>query len=214
MLKKLQNFLITTFIGGVVVILPITLFIILLRLIIGFINRLIEPLSNLIEMEEQTNEIVVDLISLAIIIGFCFIIGLFVRTRIGRGIIQTIENELLLRLPLYGTIKETIQQFTGAKKTPFSQVVLVDPFNTGTMMTGFVTDELEGIDYVTVFVPTAPNPTNGFVFHIHRKNIQFVKMPTEEAMRTIIGMGVGSTKFFEKKGKIIPPDITTDLKNE
>jgi uncharacterized membrane protein len=62
-------------------------------------------------------------------------------------------------------------------------------------MTGFVTEEV-GNDLYTVFVPTAPNPTNGFVFHIPASRLQFVEVKTESAMRTVVGMGTGSSCLF------------------
>jgi uncharacterized membrane protein len=65
-------------------------------------------------------------------------------------------------------------------------------------MTGFITDEYNG-DSLTVFVPTGPNPTNGFIFHVKEHQIQRVDVSVEDAMKSILGVGTGSKKFMENK---------------
>ena len=83
---------------------------------------------------------------------------------------------------------------------PFKKVVLVDPFNTGAKMTGFITDETDGI--YTVFVPTAPNPTNGFVFHMPVDQVELLQVDTDRALRSIVAIGVGSNEILKAPRKI------------
>jgi uncharacterized membrane protein len=77
------------------------------------------------------------------------------------------------------------------KDLPFSQVVLFDPYNTGVLMTGFVTDKIND-ELFTIFVPTAPNPMNGNIYHAPKTTLTFLTVSSQEAMRTIMGMGTGS----------------------
>jgi len=65
-----------------------------------------------------------------------------------------------------------------------------------TKMTGFVTNELPNGLY-TVFVPTAPNPTNGYIFHLRKDQLEFLDIKAEDAMRTVIGVGTGSEILFD-----------------
>ena len=116
------------------------------------------------------------------------------QTRFGNQLVSYLENRLLTRLPFYTLIRDTVQQLFGNKETPFKRVVLVNVFNSDTLMTGFITAEME--DYLTVFVPTGPNPTNGFIFHVRQDQVQSVDIKPEEAMRTIIGVGTGSGILF------------------
>ena len=199
-MKRFKKFLWTTLIGGVVIILPITIVIFLVNLILRFVNNLLRPLANLISSNHELDKIVVNILALAIVISFCFIVGLFVRTRFGNNIWKYIEMEWLSKLPFYNVVKETVQQFAGNKKMPFKQVVLVDPFGNGTTMTGFITDE-DLVGRVTVFVPTAPNPTNGFVFHVPADQITKVDTDPEDALRTIIAVGVGSADVLETRNE-------------
>ncbi|MCB0618202.1 MAG: DUF502 domain-containing protein [Saprospiraceae bacterium] len=200
MLKRVNNFFRTTLIGGMLVLLPITIFVWLVKLIFDFILRIIRPLTNILDFGQITNELLLSLIAIGIIILFCFLVGLFVRTRSGKAIFGYFDRELLNRLPFYNTIKETVQQFTGAKKGPFSQVILVDAFGNGTRMLGFISAEHADKRY-TVFVPTTPNPTNGFLFNVEESQIEFLDVGTEEAMRVIIGVGTGAGSLFYRKSE-------------
>jgi len=196
-MKRMKQFLINTMIGGFVVLLPLAIFAFILKLIIQFIVSIISPLTHLINLEIP--ESLINLLVFTGIIIFCFLIGLFIRTQLGRTSFRYFEVNWLEKLPAYATIRDIVQQFTGAKKTPFQRVVLIDAFNSGSFMTGFITDEDEA-NY-TVFVPTAPNPTNGFVFHCPRNKVILVDARSEEAIRTVVGLGVGSQEMFRKSAE-------------
>lgn len=199
-MNRLRNFLLTTLLGGMVILLPIAILIFLAQLLLNLVNNLLAPLSTLIRdhLDLTIQDIWLNALALALVIAFCFLVGLFVRTRIGRNTWGWFERSYLLKLPLYGTIKETVQQFSGNKTMPFSDVVLVDVFGNGTRMTGFITDKHES-GSVTVFVPTGPNPTNGFIFHVSENQITRLdeEVGTDDAMRTIIGVGVGSSGIMK-----------------
>jgi uncharacterized membrane protein len=196
-MARFRHFFVTTLIGGAVVLLPLVIFIFLIRLVVQFVDGILQPLSRIIGPNSDLPEIILDIIALTVVIAFCFAVGLLIRTRMGRSLMRYIEVEWLDKLPAYRTIRDIVQQFTGAKQTPFKTVVTVDVFNTGTRMTGFITDQPEKGLY-TVFVPTAPNPTNGFIFHVSKEQLEFLDAKTEDAMRVVIGMGVGSNKILDK----------------
>ena len=202
--KRLRQFVATTFIGGLVVILPLTLFIFLVQLIVRFTAKLLKPIRAIIPFSESVSSGLLDLISLSIVLALFFFVGIVVRTSVGGKMFTRFEQRWLMNLPLYGVLRETVRQFLERDNTPFSQVVLVDAFGSGALMTGFVTDDEVGGGYVTVFVPTAPNPTNGFVFHIKREELRYVDTRPEDAMSSIIGVGTGSSSLFALPKKPIP----------
>ncbi len=206
-MDRLKNFLLTTLIGGVTVVLPIVIFAWVIKIIFQLVGAVIAPLSSSpLFVNLDIPGIVIDLLAIAIIVFACFATGLIVRTRVGNAVFSYIEKQWLERLPVYSSIRDIVQQFTGKKRTAFQQVVILSPYGADTLMTGFVTDE-DGDDF-TVFVPTAPNPTNGFVFHMKRDQLTFLDVKTEEAMRTVVGMGAGSQALIKYGGK-----ATTDEKS-
>ena len=177
--------------------LPITLFILLIKLVLDFVRTIVQPVAHVINFTSISNEFVIDLIAVILILAFCFAVGVFVQTRFGKGFFTYVDRILFDRLPFYGTIKTTVQQFTGAKKMPFSDVIMADVFGNDTRMIGFVTDEHENGN-LTLFVPTGPNPTNGFIFHVARHQVEFLDMKPDEAMRMIISVGAGASSLFGK----------------
>jgi uncharacterized membrane protein len=74
---------------------------------------------------------------------------------------------------------------------------LVDLFGNGNLVTAFITDEHDN-GMFTVFVPSGPAPTAGFVYHIKPENLTKIDYPLDHAMRTIVSLGVGSKNILEK----------------
>ncbi|MCB0650328.1 MAG: DUF502 domain-containing protein [Saprospiraceae bacterium] len=197
----MQKFFVTTVIGGIFVLLPFGLLVWIVKIFFKAISNLISPLTQIFKFPPTIHLWVVDLVAFGLVIGLFFFIGLFVRTTFGHRLFNFVEENWLRKLPIYGTLRDAISTFTTRDKTPFRQVVLVDVFSNPTRMTGFVTDELESSGYVTVFVPTGPNPTNGFIFHVKKDQLEYLDIKPEDAMRTIIGVGVGSDILFEPGAK-------------
>lgn len=195
---RIGQLFLTTLIGGVTVILPLALLVTIFRFTWNFIVGLLKPMRGLwnFAFDWNLDLWMLDLISLTLIITSFFFIGLFVRTRIGGSVFRQFEKNTLEKIPLYNTLRDIVQQFLGKKQSSFLQVVLVKVFSSETLMTGFVT-EIINEDTYTVFVPTGPNPTNGFIFHMKKDQIQFVDTKAEDAMRTIIGVGTGSSILFK-----------------
>ena len=193
---RLKTFIKTSLLGGVGVVLPIAIFVFIFTWLFDSVTDIIQPLTNLIMIKSNLREIVADLIVIALIIAGCFIIGVFVKTKVGKFFHESLENRILKIAPGYTMIKEIVMQFFGKKKTPFSSVALVQIFGTEALMTAFITDSHEDGSY-TVFVPTGPNPTSGNIYHLKREYIHHVNVSVEEAMRSIISCGAGSTPLIE-----------------
>ena len=194
--KRVQRFLRTSLIGGVVALAPLTLIILLFRWVINLIGRSLTPLVNTILQDPEPNPFVkfaIYLLTFTAVLLFFFIIGIIVRTRLSR-LLNRAEDKYLLKIPGYKLAKETIQQFFGKNRSFFKEVVLVDPFKTGTLMTGFITED-QG-DIISVFVPTGPNPTSGNIYHLQKEQVIRTSAPVDVGMKTIISCGAGSAEIF------------------
>lgn len=197
--KRVQRFLRTTLIGGVVALAPLTLIFLLFRWVINLIGRSLTPLVNTILQDPDPNPYIkfaIYLLTFSAILLFFFIIGLIVRTRFSR-FLNRAEDKYLLRIPGYKLAKETVQQFFGKNRSFFKEVVLVDIFNSGALMTGFITDD-QG-DIISVFVPTGPNPTSGNIYHLQKERVLRTTASVDVGMKTIISCGAGSAEVFAKK---------------
>jgi uncharacterized membrane protein len=122
-------------------------------------------------------------LGLLLTLGVTFTSGLFVSTWFGEFIVKT-GNKIIYKLPvinkIYKLAKETIDVIT--KKQSFSTVVKVEFPKNGVYSIGFLTNKN------TVFIPTAPNPTSGFLIKTDKYEI-LENMTVESAIRYIISMG-------------------------
>lgn len=194
--KRFRRFLWTTLIGGVVALAPLTLIILLFRWVINVIGRNLTPLVDTILQNPDPNpyfKFALYVLTFTAILIFFFIIGLIVRTRLW-AFLNKAEDRYLLKVPGYKLVKETVQQFFGKNRSFFKEVVLVDIFNSGALMTGFITDDQGEI--ITVFVPTGPNPTSGNIYHLQKNRVLKTKASVDNGMKTIISCGAGSAEVF------------------
>lgn len=195
-IQRFNNFARTTLIGGLVAILPLGLLVILFRWIIGIIEKYLAPLVGLFETNTRVSTILVYMLTVIAIILLFFFIGLFIQTRIGNMIRHHIEQRYLMKIPGYKTASDIVRQLFGGNRSFFSEVVLVDIFNSGCLMTGFITDNQHEGKFVTVFVPTGPNPTSGNIYHLPKEKVFPCSISVDVAIKSIISCGAGSSEVF------------------
>jgi len=206
MLHRTKNFIRTTLLGGVIVILPTMILIFAFKWLFGIVDDAIRPLTDLvvnnIALPKRYDQMIATAIVLAVIVAGCFLVGLVIRTRLGQWIYNALESSLLVKAPGYKMVKETVNQFLGRKVSPFSSVALVRLYENQTKVTAFITDRHDN-GTVTVFVPTGPNPTSGFIYHINEQYVHPINVSVEDAMRSVISCGAGSEKLI----KGLKPDV-------
>jgi uncharacterized membrane protein len=197
--QSFTKFLRNTFLKGFFIILPIglTVWIIAKAIQLGdsFIGEYITQVSNL------------NIPGLGLIVAliFIFIIGLLVTNIIGKRINKIIEA-LFSKVPLvksiYKPIKDIVDNFGTDNNDNFKQVVLVNYPNEHTKSIGFVTRKSVGFKedtYSAVFIPTTPNPTNGFLVYFKPEDMEELDIPVNEALKLVISLGSASPLQFNKK---------------
>ena len=196
MVERVKKFIKTSILGGLTVILPAVVLILIFRWLFNWITDIIQPLTNLLIARGHFQEMVADIFAIAIILGVCFLVGVVIKTKAGQYVQENLENRILQLAPGYPLIKSIVMQFTGKEKSPFSSVALVEVFANDILMTAFITDTHANGRH-TVFVPTGPNPTSGLIFHIPEKYVHPVGVSVEETMRSVIGCGAGSSSLLD-----------------
>jgi uncharacterized membrane protein len=133
------------------------------------------------------------------------LVGRFARYYIGQRAIELMDLGLL-RVPLlnkiYGTLKQVNEAFSPNKKSSFRQVVLVEFPRAGQYSVGFVTAEqnLEvqlktRVPVVSVFIPTTPNPTSGFLILVPEESLTKLDMSVADGIKFIVSLGSVSPEF-------------------
>lgn len=197
-MKRLRSFLKTSVLGGLVVILPVTILVSLSLWLFGLITRWIRPFSDVLRSYSEYNELITDFVAISLIILSCFLVGVLVRTRLGGFLYRLVENGILKRIPGYSLIRETVLQIFGNRaQSPFSSVALAQVYANPTLATVFITDRHADGSY-TVFMPTGPNPTSGLIFHLEGRYVHPVSIPVQDAMRSIISCGAGTSQLLQR----------------
>lgn len=196
-MKEFKNFIRMTILGGFFVILPFILFIYFCIWIIEGLIFVFEPLSKVYEDLTGLDIFLCHLLSFSTFIFICFFIGVFVKTQFGLYIHYYFEL-LLKKIPGYSIVNDILNQFFGKDKKSFRKVLLIDRLNNNVYETAFLTDEyiLNGETYYSVFIPTGPNPTSGFIVHITKDKIIAESTKIDKAMKSIVACGSGSSNIW------------------
>ena len=142
--------------------------------------------------------------ALLLIIIILLLIGEFMRYKFGR-LLARFTEWLLLKVPLLRSVYVTSRQIGEALWTPkgnmFRQVVLIEYPRKGIYTIGFLTNENKeewelsaktNKQLLSIFIPTTPNPTSGFLLFIPREDCQFLDMKVSDGMKLVISGGVGT----------------------
>lgn len=197
-MERLKSFFNTSLFGGLLVVLPLMILVLVLKGLYEFIFEKLEPITVLLIETTNLNSFLAGLITIFFILGVCFITGLLIQTQLGHISYKFIEETFLKKIPGFRIIKETVAQLFGSQKALFLGVALVDIYGSGTLLTAFVTDRHENGDY-TVFIPSSPAPTGGMIYHLKKEAVTEVDYPADLAMKTILSLGAGSHELFKKK---------------
>ena len=147
------------------------------------------------------------LAALATLIGLYFI-GVLTSMVVGRRLIAMMER-LVARLPLvqtiYGATKRLMQALQKPPTTTGQRVVLIS-FPSRDMKTiGFVTkvlkDQASGVELAVVYVPTAPNPTSGYIEIVPVADVVVTDWTVEQAMTFVMTGGTTSPETMEFSGR-------------
>jgi uncharacterized membrane protein len=187
------RFLRKHFITGLVFLAPIVITAYIIWKIFVSVDNLITPLRNRYP--------IIDFPGLGVIAVFVIIVlaGFLAGNLIGRRLSSLIErnlNHIPLIRGIYTTVKEIGQVFFADKRTVFRRVVLVKYPNPHTYAIAFVTNEMEtylnkmtGEELVSVFLPTAPNPTSGYLLLLPKRDVMPVAISVEEGLKMVISGG-------------------------
>lgn len=135
-------------------------------------------------------------IEIIFILLMVWLTGLLMANLFGRKLVSWGES-LVEKVPLvrsvYSGVKQIMQMMVKSDSTAFKQVVLISFPQKGSWAVGLVTQVVEHgkaeLDAITVFVPTTPNPTSGYVVTVQRKDAIILDMSVDEALKYIISLG-------------------------
>ena len=187
-------------IAGVIVTLPLaaTAFVLLwiFRLLDGLLGDFIYPwLERLTGWTWIEN---VPGLGILVLTGLLVLVGWIAEQAIGSRVVSA-WNTLLERIPvmrrIYGAANRIVRTVFGQGARPFNTVVLVEYPSAGRWSMGFLAAAAPDLikqhieDAVSVFVPTTPNPTSGFIVIVPRSRIIVMPITIDQAFTYILSGG-------------------------
>lgn len=187
-MKTLATFIKTTLVGGVLVIVPIYIALLLLAKTVSGLLALLAPVAAQIPAGVQFRQIVAILFLVAI----CFVVGLIVRTGPGLRAKNAIERAVLGRLPGYTFLRGLTRRLTGQEEEHTLEPALVEIEDA--LVPALIVEELEDGSY-TVLVPSAPTPMAGSLYILPRDRVHPVDIPLAKAIGVFSKWGTGAGEF-------------------
>jgi uncharacterized membrane protein len=214
----------TSFLTGIVVIAPVALTIWLIWSVIGWFDGVVLPfVPNAYRPEEILNTIFgYDLklnirgVGVVVFLVFATLVGWLAKGLIGRSFIKYAEN-LVNRMPVvrsfYSGIKQIAETVFAQQERSFEKACMIEYPRKGIWAIGFISTTAKGEiaernssngPMVSVFVPTTPNPTSGFLLFFPQTDIIELDMSIEDAAKLVISAGLvyPPAKSSNPKGKI------------
>ncbi|WP_435258931.1 DUF502 domain-containing protein [Thioclava sp. FR2] len=201
-----------SFLTGLVVVLPIGLTIYLIWTVIGWIDAWILPLipgpwkPEVLVREIFGPEATIPVrgVGVVVFLVFTVVIGWIAKGLMGRSLLHWAER-LVDRMPvvrsIYNGIKQIAETVFAQTETNFERACLVEYPKENIWAIGFVSTKAKGElqaklnkagyeEVISVFLPTTPNPTSGFLLYVSENDVIYLDMKIEDAAKLIISAGL------------------------
>ncbi len=187
------------FITGLLILVPLAITLWVLHLIIGTMDQSLLLLPEAWRPEKLIGFHILGLGTILTLL-IVFLTGLLARNFVGNYLVRVWER-LLQRIPvvnsLYSSVKQVSDTLFSSSGNAFRKAVLVPYPRQGSWTIAFLTgvpggdvkNHLHG-DYVSVYVPTTPNPTSGFFLMMPKTDVIELDMSVDAALKYIVSMGV------------------------
>jgi len=195
MFGKLRKYIIT----GLLIWIPLGITVLVIKLLVDLMDKTILFLPPTWRPDVLLG---FDVPGLGIIVSsvIIFVTGFFLTNLAGKRLIKWGEN-ILERIPLvrsiYSAVKQVTETVLSSEGDTFSAVYLIEYPRKGIWTLCFKTgnspkfmDDAANDKLVTVFVPTTPNPTSGFILFVPIKDIKVLDIDVEEALKLVMSLGV------------------------
>ena len=194
--------LLASFLTGLVIVAPAVLTIWLIVSVVEFIDSKVIPLIPRHALPDSLFDISFPGLGVLVFLVFTLTVGWLAKGYIGRSLIQWSED-IVARLPIVRTVYNGIKQIAETVLTQsassFNTACLVQFPRPGLWAIAFISTDARGEiaehlngeeKFISVFMPTTPNPTSGFLFYAPESDIILLDMTVEDAAKLIISAGL------------------------
>ncbi len=191
-----------SFLTGIVVIAPVALTVWLVWGIIGWVDGVVLPLVPYTFQPEKYIGINLRGIGVFIFLIFTIVVGWIAKGLIGKSLINFAES-LVDRMPvvrtIYSGVKQIAETVFAQSERSFEKACLIQYPRKGIWAIGFISTTAKGEiaeraetsgALMSIFLPTTPNPTSGFLLFLPKEDVIELDMSVEEAAKLVISAGL------------------------
>ncbi len=204
---KLRAYLFT----GILVTAPVAITFYMAYKFIFWVDRLVNQILPPQYKFDEILPVTVPGIGLVILVVALILVGMFAAGFMGRFFLR-LGEWLVYKMPLvstvYSLLKQVFETFFSSKTQAFKKVVILEYPRKGIWILGFLSAELQGEvkenlsgDMVSVFVPTTPNPTSGFLVFVPKEDVTELSMSVEEGLKYVVTGGLVEPNGQKKRKK-------------
>ncbi|MCX7821426.1 MAG: DUF502 domain-containing protein [Brevinematales bacterium] len=201
-MKTFMKNLRKSFIEGLIFIIPISIMLWIIYYVFKLFYGMFHFAIYFIPLEIRQLpyiKITVTIIAFLIVLLLIIIIGFLVNSFFGR-LIRSLFDKIFSIVPIFKTFYDSLKQLSSMifkeKKAEFSSVVLIEFPKPGSYSVGFITSKVDkkiisedGKEYISVFIPTSPNPTTGFTIITEKDKVKKINISVEEALKFVVFVG-------------------------
>ena len=199
-MKTAADFIRMTLVGGLLVVLPLWVSVLLLIKAIKSALLVLHPLAKLLPQ----SLVHPDVVAFCLLLLICFAVGLLIRTRLGQSFGAWLEKHFLGRIPGFSIVHGMIRQLAGAKDEQSFEPALVEIEEA--LVPAFIIEKHTDGQF-TVFVSSSPTPMAGAIYILQPERVHPVNVPLRKAMVCVTKWGAGAA---EMRAAIRPRDIKED----
>ncbi len=200
------------FLTGIVVVAPVVITGYLVWTIITWVDDKIVPLVPATYNPGTYLPFQVPGFGLIIFVVFTAVVGYLTRNLFGKRLVHMAEG-WVERMPIvrsiYNALKQIVETILSQSKTSFKQACLIEYPRKGLWAIAFVSTETKGElpgkigreELISVFLPTTPNPTSGFLLFVPREDVVLLDMTIEEAAKLVISAGLVTPPTAEERAR-------------
>ena len=201
-----------TLMAGLLVMLPIGITLLVLKFLFDLLNPIFDPAMDLLPGPEIPGA------GLVALIVFIYIVGLVAAFVVGRRIIA-VGHQVLELIPvvkgIYSTTRSAVQLLSNGnnRQMGYDGVVLIEFPRPGIRSIGLITSRMtdtEGEELLSVYIPTTPIPSSGFLVIAPASQVTPIDMSVEDAMSVIISGGILSGRVFQRSGGGVPANTSSN----
>ena len=208
-LSQFRNHVVT----GLVIIIPLAATILIMRFIWDFLYNFLLPLFEVAqETVPSISGIYLEIVIVIIIVAFLYALGRAARSAAG-GQVERYWHGAIERIPVvssfYRVVRQVVDMFSSSNPLAGQPVVVLEYPRIGALALGMITSRFvmpDGEEYLTVYVPTIPIPTSGFMTFVKESEVTHTDITFDEAMRIIFSGGVLSEEItrehFERRKRL------------